>query len=227
MKLILAFVLGLLVSKVCLGDENIVPNNSFENHTNIDHRPNAEDQFNLVDRWKKAGQTTPDWFSSREPAFLGYTFTGIQSIQPFSGTEYAGIAPFEGIEARLAHGLFPTSMDVGKFYKLTFWFCARNSSTQLRVHLREDEIPDDQLIGYGVNQDESIINSVPFIDQLSFNVDINTDPNAPGSFTPGTWYQFESGRQFSPSVSSPGMYILRFKIKDCSPWHTQKVIIFD
>lgn len=46
-------------------DENLVPNNSFENHTNIsfNHLPDEENQFPHVDRWKVAGETTPDWFS--------------------------------------------------------------------------------------------------------------------------------------------------------------------
>lgn len=185
----------MLASKI--NSQNLVPNNSFENYTNLSlsHKPNNFNQFAhswsvQMDRWRKAGETTPDWFSSREPSFLG--IANGQNVQPASGTEYAGIAPFEGIEIRLGNGLWDVTLDEGKFYELSFWFCAKQTSTQLKVHLRNERIPDNQLVG-GNEAIEDWVNSVDFNTILSFNVDINTNQNYPGSFQPGVWYEFKSG----------------------------------
>ena len=113
----------IIQSIICFAQGNLDPNNSFENHTNlVGHRPNNFGQFDVtfggVDRWKKAGLTSPDWFTSREPSFLG--FANGNYVQPATGTEYAGISPFEGIEVRIANGLVDKTPRC-RMTSLVFW----------------------------------------------------------------------------------------------------------
>jgi hypothetical protein len=182
----------IILSAVKSTGENLVPNNSFETRDIgvLGDKPDVEDLVNKLRDWKIAGKSTPDWFSTRTNFLAPYPGG---YIQPASGTEYVGISPCEGIEVRLQKGTLNTSLDRGKFYKLSFWFCARNVSTQLRAYLRSERVADDDIHGIGyAGVEPPYYNQIPIIPSLTIDIDINTDPNVPGHFTPGTWYLFES-----------------------------------
>ena len=162
----------ILLPLFSLGQQNLVPNTSFEESTDC---PSSGSQFHLVNDWINPNQASPDYFHScATQIYWGTTFNAFGSQVPHSGNAYVGGYSFSFIQPDIRDYIqveLTSPLEQGKSYIVSFYTSVADNGLYgigtMGAYLSVDAITSNDVYRFDV-MPQVINDAGPLIDSTAW-----------------------------------------------------------